>query len=200
MGIYYRSVALSRSMVAGDGGAKLSEERKSNIPGLFVLTGVLVLVWAVWKESCSLRTIVEGVVLSGLAIFVTNRYLLKARYEEVFRLNPVTALRYVVVLLGEIFRSGVHAMHVTLTGRINVGVVDLPSEITDPFRGVLVANAITLTPGTVTIDHKQGTFKVIWIECLTTNPDEAAEMIKGSFERVFNPRSGRKRGSGEADA
>ncbi len=178
----------------------MSEERNANIPGLLVLTGVLIFVWAVWKESYSLRTIVEGLVLSGLAIFVTNRYLLKARYEEVFRLNPLTALRYVFVLLAEIFKSGVHAMHVTLTGRINVGVVDLPSRITDPFRGVLVANAITLTPGTVTIDHKQGTFKVIWIECLTTDPDEAAEMIKGSFERVFEPHSRRRRARGETDA
>jgi multicomponent Na+:H+ antiporter subunit E len=175
----------------------LSNGRHSNTVGLMVLLGVLVFVWAVWKESYSLGTILEGVVLSGIAILVTNRYLLKARYEQVFRLNPLTALRYVLVLLGEIFKSGVHAMHVTLTGRIDVGVVDLPSNITDPFRGVLVANAITLTPGTVTIDHKQGTFKVIWIECLTTDPEEAAEMIKGSFERVFEPRSAQKRGKRE---
>ncbi len=178
----------------------MADERNSNIPGLLVLTGILVFVWAVWKESYSLRTIVEGILLTALALFITNRYLLKARYEEVFRLNPLTALRYVIVLLGEIFKSGVHAMHVTLAGRINVGVVDLPSRITDPFRGVLVANAITLTPGTVTIDHKQGTFKVIWIECLTTDPEEAAEMIKGSFERVFEPRGGRRSSFEEPDA
>lgn len=172
----------------------MRKERDSNILGLLVLLGVLVFVWAVWKESYSLRTILEGLLLSTVAIVVTNRYLLKARYQEMFRLNPLTAARYVMVLLGEIFKSGVHAMYVTLTGRINVGVVDLPSKITDPFRGVLVANAITLTPGTVTIDHKHGTFKVIWIECLTTDPKEAAEMIKGSFERVFEPHSGKPRG------
>lgn len=178
----------------------MSADRKTNIAGLLVLTGGLAFVWVVWKESHSLGTIVEGILLSSLAIFVTSRYLLKARYEEVFRLNPLTALRYVIVLFVEIFRSGVHAMHVTITGRINVGVVDLPTKITDPFRGVLVANAITLTPGTVTIDHKRGTFKVIWIECLTTDPDEAAEMIKGSFERVFEPRPRREKTSGEIDA
>ena len=72
-----------------------------------------------------------------------------------------------------------------------MGVVDLPTSITNPFHGVLVANANTLTPGTVTIDHSHGNFKGIWIACATTDPDEAAEMIKGSFERVFarDPRS-----------
>jgi multicomponent Na+:H+ antiporter subunit E len=66
-----------------------------------------------------------------------------------------------------------------------VGVVNVPTEITDPFQGVLVANAITLTPGTVTIDHREGMFKVIWIDCDTNDPVVAADRIKASFERVF---------------
>jgi multicomponent Na+:H+ antiporter subunit E len=171
--------------------------------GVFKFALVVVLltaVWCVWIESLTLSTIVTGLILSTLALTATNRFLLKAQYQEVFSIHPLTIARYVAVLLVEIFKSGVHAIHITLTGRINVGVVDLPSKITDPFRGVLVANAITLTPGTVTIDHKQGTFKVIWIECLTTDPDEAAEMIKGSFERVFEPRGTRQRAFGETDA
>jgi multicomponent Na+:H+ antiporter subunit E len=142
-------------------------------------------VWAVWNESYTTGTFIEGSILSFLALTITNRYLLKARYQNLFRLNPLTFLRYIGVLIVEIFRSGVHAMYVTITGRIDVGVVDLPTDITNPFHGVLVANAITLTPGTVTIDHSHGNFKVIWIECLTSDPNEAAEMIKGKFERVF---------------
>ena len=162
-----------------------TDDQTKDIPGLLLTLLILAGVWAVWNESYSPRTLAEGVVLSGLALFITNRYLLKASYPGVYRLHPLTALRYLGVLIVEIFRSGVHAMYVTLAGRIRVGVVDLPSDITDPFRGVLVANAITLTPGTVTIDHRPGTFKVVWIECLTTDPHEAAEMIKGSFERVL---------------
>ncbi len=163
----------------------MAADRNRHISGFLFTALLLTFVWAVWNESYSIRTLLEGVALSLLALSITNRYLLKASYSGVYRLHPLTAIRYVGVLIIEIFRSGIHAMYVTLTGRISVGVVDLPSEITDRFRGVLVANAITLTPGTVTIDHKPGTFKVVWIECLTSDPDEAAEMIKGSFERVF---------------
>ncbi len=155
-----------------------------------VALGICTLTWAVWNESYTPGTFVQGAVLSTIALLITNRYLLKARYQELFRLSPLTAIRYLLTLIVEIFRSGVHAIHVTLSGRINVGVVDLPTSITNPFHGVLVANAITLTPGTVTIDHSHGNFKVVWIECATTDPDEAAEMIKGSFERVFARRSG----------
>ncbi len=155
--------------------------------GFAVAVVLCTAVWAVWNESYTVRTFIEGAVLSVLALLITNRHLLKAPYHTVFRLHPITVLRYVGVLIVEIFRSGIHAIHVTLAGKIDVGVVELPTAITNPFHGVLIANAITLTPGTVTIHHGEGIFRVVWIECLTDDADEAAEMIKGKFERVFTP-------------
>lgn len=150
-----------------------------------VVVAILTATWCVWNESVSLGTIGTGVAFSLLALVVTNRFLLKAPYHRRFALSPRRALLYVGVLLLEIFRSGVHAIYVTVTGRLNVGVVNIPTEITNPLHGVLVANAITLTPGTVTIDYRKGMFKVIWIDCDTNDPVVAAERIKASFERVF---------------
>ncbi|TVQ27844.1 MAG: hypothetical protein EA382_02800 [Spirochaetaceae bacterium] len=155
-----------------------------------VVVVLLTAVWCAWNESLSLSTVTMGLILSALALVATNRFLLRAPYQEVFSIRPLTAARYVVVLIVEIFKSGVHAIHVTLTGRINVGVVNIPTSITNPLHGVLVANAITLTPGTVTIDYTPGNFKVIWIECSTDDPDEASRRIKASFERVFAGRDG----------
>ena len=144
------------------------------------------LIWAVWNESWELMTLIQGLAASAMALLTTNRYLLRARYQEVFRISPSTLLRYLAVLIIAIFQSGLHAMYLTIRGRIDVRVMDLPTRITNPFHGVLVANAITLTPGTVTIDHHPGTFKVIWIECLSNDPELAGELIKGRFERVFS--------------
>lgn len=147
-------------------------------------------VWAIWNESFAPMVLVQGVFFSCLALLITNRFLLKARYPDLFWMDPVTILRFLAVLVLAIFQSGIHAIYITLTGRIDVRVMDLPTRISTPFHGVLIANAITLTPGTVTIDHSHGSFKVIWIECLTNDPEEAGDIIKGRFERVFatNPR------------
>ncbi len=148
--------------------------------------GVCALVWAVWSESFAVGTLLEGVLLAALALWVTNRYLLRARYQERFHLSPLVLVRYLGVLVVEIFRAGLHAMALTLRGRLELGVIDLPTGLTDPLQMVLVANAITLTPGTVTLDVRDGFFKVLWIDCRTTDPEEAAERIKGRFERVFS--------------
>jgi len=113
--------------------------------------------------------------------------LLKQSYQECYRISPLVLLRFLLVLTVEIFRSGIHAIYIMLTDRINIGVVDLPSPIVDPLRGVLVASAITLTPGTVTIDFTPGNFKVVWIDCTDSDLAAAAESIKGRFERALLP-------------
>ena len=158
---------------------------------LFVLVGTLF--WAIWNESVAAGTLIMGVALSWLSLTVTNRYLLRSRYEELFRINPIRLLRYIGVLILAIFESGIHAMYITLTGRIDVHIVELPTKLKNPFHGVLVANAITLTPGTVTVDHQPGSFKVIWIESVTQNVEEASTLIKARFEKVLEPLTGEQK-------
>ncbi len=166
-------------------GMKHLSGNRYNFIGFITAVLVLTVVWGIWNESFSAGTLLQGAVFSVIVLVITNRFLLRAPYHQWYHINVFTIIKYVLVLVVEIFRSGVHAIYVTVTDRINVGVVDLPTTISDRLIGVLVANAITLTPGTVTIDYNQQRFKVIWIDCTTTNPDEAAEEIKGSFERVF---------------
>ena len=162
----------------------------SPFPLLSMLT-LGALVWCIWNESFALNVIVQGYGFFALSLALTNRYLLKAQYQRVFRISPLMVLRYLGVLVIAIFESGLHAIHVTLTHRIDPRVLDLPTRITNPFHGVLVANAITLTPGTVTIDHGRGRFMVIWISCPTDRLETASEMIKGHFERVLAPPAGK---------
>lgn len=170
-------------------GSSGQEPPASSAGGFLVMVVICTVMWAVWNESFTLTMLSQGLILSVLALIITNRYLLKARYQDVFRISPLVLLRYVLVLLVAIFQSGFHAMRLTITGRIDVRVLDLPTDISNPFHGVLVANAITLTPGTVTIDHHAGTFKVICIENPADDPVRAGEIIKGRFERVFADRS-----------
>ncbi len=151
----------------------------------FLLIGTVF--WATWNESVAWSTLLTGLALSALSLSLTSRYLLKAPYETVYRIPVLTALHYIWVLVVAIFESGIHAIYITITGRIQVHIVDLPTDVETPFYGVLIANAITLTPGTVTVDHHQGFYKVIWIETVTDDIQEASEMIKGRFERVFLP-------------
>ena len=165
--------------------ALVTTMQKHGMFALFVLVGTVF--WTIWNESIAPATVIIGTGLSWLSFAVTNRYLLRSRYQDMFRIHPIRLLHYIGVLVLAIFESGIHAMYITITGRIDVHIVDLPTQLKNPFHGVLVANAITLTPGTVTVDHQPGSFKVIWIESVTQNIAEASAMIKGRFEDVLEP-------------
>lgn len=113
-------------------------------------------VYLLWNESWAWYRWIQGLVLSTIAFGVTNRFLLKHPYQQLFAISPFLLIKYFAVLLLAIFRSGFHAIWITLRGRIDVGVVDIPTAIDNPFYAALVASAITLTPGTVTVDYRPG--------------------------------------------
>ncbi len=158
---------------------------RSALKNFLIPIVVVAVVWMIWNETFSLRELVRGLVLALITVITTSNYLLREPYGQRFNISPFQLLRFVFVLIIEIFRSGFHAIHVTLTNRINIGVIDVPVGIHDPLRGVLVSSAITLTPGTVTIDYDRNRYKIIWIDCPTTDPEEAGELIKGTFERIL---------------
>lgn len=147
----------------------------------------LAAVWCIWSESFHWTSWLQGAVLGGIALLITRSLFLNRPYLTHYRLPFGVLAHYVGAVFVEIFRSGFHAIRIMVTDRLNVGVVDIPTPIHNPLAGTLVATAITLTPGTVTIDYSPGRFKVIWIDCFTNDPTLAAQVIKGRYERVIRP-------------
>lgn len=135
--------------------------------------------------------LLSGVGFSGISLFITNHFLLgtageAAKWRKKHHISPTTAMKYIVVVFIEVFKAGFHAIWLTLRGKLNVGIVDIATESDETLRNVLIADAITLTPGTVTIDYSHRNLKVVWMDRVTEDPEEAGRIIKGSFERVFH--------------
>ena len=66
---------------------------------------------------------------------------------------------------------------------INPGIVKVKTHLKSEFAQVLLANSITLTPGTVTVDIEGGYLFVHWLSIRSKHPHDAAEKIKGNFEK-----------------
>ncbi len=146
---------------------------------------ILTLVWCLWNESFSLRRLIEGVIFGSISLALTSRVALRDSYPDRFVVSPLKILRYAAIVFVQIYVSGFDAIKLTLRGDLNPGIVDIPTKAPDSLSGVLIADAITLTPGTVTIDYDKDTMKVVWIDVSARTPEEAAQSIKGSFENVF---------------
>ena len=151
--------------------------------GRFTL--LMVSIWVIFSEDLSVQTVLIGLAASAIALALTNKLILKEDYAALYSVRFVPAIWYSIRLLIAIYVAGFQALSRMITGRINVGIVDIETELEDPFAVSLLANSITLTPGTVTLVQTGSSLRVIWLDCTTHDPEVAGPIVKGPFERLL---------------
>lgn len=133
----------------------------------------------------SLEELIGGAVVSLLVALASYRLLWERGGWRL--LNPVRWVLFLVYLVGPFLlamaKANLDVAYRVITGRINPGIVRFnPGLKTDAGRTML-ANSITLTPGTLTleVDDESGDFYVHWINVRT--PEPKPEEVCGSFPK-----------------
>lgn len=62
------------------------------------------------------------------------------------------AIAYFVVLIFEIIKATFDVALRTLNGKVEPVIVEIPTVLTRPISQTILANSITLTPGTLSVD------------------------------------------------
>jgi multicomponent Na+:H+ antiporter subunit E len=106
------------------------------------------------------------------------------RFSFLKILNPlrwISFLYYVFVPFGiALFKANIDVAIRVITGNIRPGIVKLTPDLKSDLSRMILADSITLTPGTLTVDvDDEGAFYVHWIYVRDENPSE--EEIYGSF-------------------
>jgi len=163
---------------------------------LFALSFVfwIMLIWPVTSVDGHLLTgdIIVGVAVAAFVSLVMHQII---RVKFVRLVNPVSwfwAFVYMFVLGYYVIKGGLDVSYRVLhpSMPIRPGIVRIRSILkTDTGRAVL-ANCITLTPGTLTIDvTNDGVFYIHWLNVLSLDEEEAAEHVLRRFEwyiqRIF---------------
>ena len=110
--------------------------------------------WVTFNGKITPEICVFGVVIS-LAVFAfTCRFMdYSIKKEIAVARRSIRFFNYVVVLVREIVKANFEVMHMILSEReeLEPALVGFHSELQNPTVRVLLANAITLTPGTITV-------------------------------------------------
>lgn len=147
------------------------------------ITALLAILWVVLHEELSVQAFATGAAVGTVAVFLTNRLVLRESYRRRYFFRSGPAVLYIARLLWEIYAAGFEAVYRMVTGTFRVGLVDVYTDLTDDLAIALLANSITLTPGTVTLAQNGQHLKVIWLTVQTRDPEAAGELIKGTLER-----------------
>ena len=158
----------------------------------------LVLAWPVAPENGSLpagalaQVLGVGAVVAAFVALVMREVV---RVNFVRFLNPVSwfwALVYLFVFGYYALRGGLDVTWRVLHPKMPIrpGIVKMRSTLLTDTGRTALANSITLTPGTLTIDvSDDGVFYVHWLNVTTLDEEQAAQEVLRRFEwfirRIF---------------
>lgn len=109
--------------------------------------------------------------------------ILKEIDDYEFLLNPIRVLLFIIYLFPFLLRVSIANLKVAyriITGKTSPGIVKISPELEKDTSITLLANSITLTPGTLTVDEKNGDLFIHWINA---KEDYEIEDVCGSFPK-----------------
>jgi len=133
------------------------------------------------------QELILGVGVSLLISILFSKQL--SIYGE-FRLSLkafIYAIRYIFVFLGALIKSNLDvALRVIKPViPINPGIVHVKTTLKSPLARLVLANSITLTPGTLTVETSGEDFYIHWIDVQSADVNKATEAIVKSFEKYL---------------
>ncbi len=146
--------------------------------------------WLLFTFSLDPFSLLLGGIFS-LTIALFTHDLFVEKDEKIHRGIPRFEffLLYIFVVLWEIYLASFNVVYRVITMKINPGIIKIRTRLKSNFARALLANSITLTPGTVTVDLQKDYLYVHWLAVKTQNSHKAARIIKGSYEaqlkRIF---------------
>ena len=113
---------------------------------------MLTIIYVILNEDVSLITVGLGVASGISAIYLTNK-ILEIDYVEIFHLNLWIVLTYFWIIIRDTYVVGFNVVIRTLKGSIKPNFINYRSSLNDELLTVLLANAITMPPGAITVDR-----------------------------------------------
>jgi multicomponent Na+:H+ antiporter subunit E len=150
---------------------------------LFLWNLLLAFFWAAVSNDLTLLTLVEGFTFGFLILWMTRRILGQTKYFK----RVYLAVSFLFYFLNELVRSSLRVAHdiVTPEYRMNPGVIAIELEVKTDFEITFLANLISLTPGTLSLDVSQDR-KILFIHAMYINKrdvDSFKSDIKSNLEK-----------------
>jgi multicomponent Na+:H+ antiporter subunit E len=131
-------------------------------------------------------------ILTGLLISLTLALILSKNYQTL-GLPPISIKRivyliiYIIVLLKEIVKANFDVAYRVLHPKMPIkpGIVIIKTELKQDIAKTLLANSITLTPGTFTLDIKGDELLIHWINVKSVKKEESTREIGARFEKYL---------------
>jgi multicomponent Na+:H+ antiporter subunit E len=157
--------------------------RKSVIPTIATWIGLLIL-WILFSGSLDGQELVAGAVISAFAAIIVAGQIGSGWRPAVSLRRLLYLFGFLVYLAVAVVRSNLQMAAIVLSPRLHIrpGIVRVKTRLKSPVGRLILANAITLTPGTLTVDADGEDFFIHWVNVEAEDAEEATAKIVSGFE------------------
>lgn len=145
---------------------------------------LLTLIWIILFEYFTPFIFVSGLFVSIMVVLFTDKFLLKGNYEYSYVIGFGTLLRYGIRLIIEIYVAGVAVIPTIIKGDADVEIVRVETKLKDELLIDILANSITLTPGTVSVDKIGNQLLILNLNAQKSGEDRR-ELIPLRLEQIL---------------
>ncbi|MDP8221447.1 MAG: Na+/H+ antiporter subunit E [Candidatus Stygibacter frigidus] len=132
----------------------------------------------------------EMILGAGISILISLLFSRHLGIYGEFRFSVkaiIYGILYIFVFLGALIKSNIDvALRVIQPViPINPGIVHVKTTLKSPLARLVLANSITLTPGTLTVETSGEDFYIHWIDVKAADETGATEAIVKNFEKYL---------------
>ncbi|MDO4620511.1 MAG: Na+/H+ antiporter subunit E [Lachnospiraceae bacterium] len=145
---------------------------------------LFLILWIILNGRITLEIVLFGIAIAAAGSYATRRILgLPETGEKKILRNLPLLIEYVGVLIWEIIKASLAVMKLSVSGKQKPDpvIIEFNSGFHTALQNVLLANSITLTPGTFTLFQEDDHFV---IHCL--RPEYAEGIESSSFVKLLS--------------
>lgn len=147
----------------------------------FLLNNMLMLVWVALTGDFTFLNFLFGFIIGFIALGLVNKDRTAKKY---FRLLP-SALSFILFFLYELIKANLQVAYEVMTPTMHMkpGIVSVPLDVKTDLEITVLANLISLTPGTLSLDVSPAR-DVLYVHAMyVLDKEEFIFGIKNGFER-----------------
>ncbi|MEA3496346.1 MAG: Na+/H+ antiporter subunit E [Bacteroidota bacterium] len=158
-----------------------------NIKNISISFVILLIAWFLLNGNFEIVTVISGIVISALLAIVFCKH---CNIFSSIKFTPKAFLYFIIylfVFIGELIKSNLDVARRVLTPSLPIkpGIVEVKTKLKSKIGRLVLANSITLTPGTLTIEMIDDKLFIHWINVESDDIDEATKQIVQKFENYL---------------
>ncbi len=153
------------------------------------IISTFIVLWIVWILLAGFS--VTEVILGG-AVALVLAFILAKFVNYAFSISAIWGLIlfiiiYIPVFIFKLILANLDMAYRVLSPRIpiNPGFVKVKTDLMNDFGKLVLANSITLTPGTLSLDVEDDHVLVHWVNVKGKTEDEHQKHISKTFEKIL---------------